>query len=191
MLVHSDTPEKADLVVMLRGSLFDRSMQTAELYNEGYAAKVYLPRVLSDDLPAQFATFGVHIIDDQTKLRNIFIQTGVDSEDIILSMLAPGGGTIGEARRVKKDIEDMDDIKSIIVVTSWFHTRRSHRIYSSIFKGSGINVQVVASRYGNNNPSNWWHYRYVTLNVLTEIPKLFLSFVDPATNIPFKDDPDA
>jgi len=140
-LVHSDTPEKADLIVMLRGGLFDRSIQTAEIYKNGYAPKILLPKSLADNIPAQFAVHGILVDNYQTRLRDILIQAGVSPEHILMSTLNPGGGTLGEARRVRKDIETTEDIKSIIVVTSWFHTRRSHRIYSAIFKGSGIKVQ--------------------------------------------------
>ncbi len=191
MLLFTEDPEHADIIVMLRGGLFERSVKAAELYRDGYADKVLVPRALSDETSDEFRRFGVTLPDGQEVTRDVLVQLGVDRSDIILSRPGAGGGTRGEAHRVKKELLGLPGVESFIVVTSWYHSRRVRGIYSDVFADTGLRFRVVASMYGKGGPDDWWRYRYVTLNVLTEFPKLFLAFVDPVFKLSFQDDPES
>ena len=121
MLLFTEDPEHADIIVMLRGGLFERSVKAAELYRDGYADKVLVPRALSDETSDEFRRFGVTLPDGQEVTRDVLVQLGVDRSDIILSRPGAGGGTRGEAHRVKKELLGLPGVESFIVVTSWYH----------------------------------------------------------------------
>ncbi len=92
--------------------------------------------------------------------------------------------------RMNKGLLGLPGVESFLVVTSWYHSRRVRGIYADIFDGTGLRFRVVASMYGKGGPDDWWRYRYVTLNVLTEFPKLFLALIDPVFKPSFQDDPE-
>lgn len=187
-LLFSEEPEEADIIVILRGDVFERIIQGAELYKHGYGDKIMIPMALADDVSRQFKEFNVILPTEQEELESIFKQLNIPEDGIILSTYTPGGGTVGEAYRVKKDLLNLG-IDSFIVVTSWYHTRRVHNIYKRVFSDTNIKFWIVASKYGKDNSKNWWHYRYVTRRVLMEIPRLLISYLNPIFNLSFHDDP--
>jgi uncharacterized SAM-binding protein YcdF (DUF218 family) len=76
-----------------------------------------------------------------------------------------------------------------IVVTNWWHTRRTKKIYKKIFEDTNIRIYVVVAKSDKSNPSNWWKYRYESIRVTEEFPKLLISYVLPSSNLLFNDDP--
>ncbi len=187
-LVFTEQPEKANIIVVLRGGIFDRTMQAAELYRQGYGEKILVPAALGDNMTDSFRELNVAVPTTQERIKSIFVQLGVPEKNIILSTLSPGGGTIGEAYRVKKDLKRLNSKKSI-VVTSWYHSNRVHNVYTEVFSETNIKLFTVASGYGESNKSNWWHYRHMAKRVLTELPRSIMSGLSPLFDFSFHDDP--
>lgn len=187
-LLYDEKPEKADVVVLLRGGLFDRTIQVAELYKKEFGDKILIPMSLNDNKSKQFKEYGVTLPTGQEQIKSILQQLNTSADNIILSTQSPGGGTIGEAYRVKRDLLEMG-ISNFIVVTTWYHTKRVHNIYNEIFGDTDMEFWVVSSKYGESNSKNWWHYRYITLAVLFEFPRLCISYLRPTFNFSFRDDP--
>ena len=190
VLYFNENPEKANVIVILRGGYrFERIMQVVEAYKNGYGDKILVPMALEDNKSKQFREFNVIITTEQERIKSILKQLNIPTENIILSNYGPGGGTVGESYRVKKDLTKLN-VKKFIVVTEWYHTKRVHNIYKHVFKNADMKFWVVASRYGKSNLKNWWHYRYTARNVLIEFPRTCLSYLRPTFNFSFRDDPE-
>ncbi len=184
-----EKPEKADIIVLLRGGLFDRTMQVAELYKDGLGDKILIPMSLGDNTSKQFKKFDVTLPTEQERIRSILQQLNIPVDSLIFSYCIPGGGTVGEAYRVKKDLLEME-VSKFIVVSTWYHTRRVYNIYNKIFSGTDMEFWVVASKYGESNSKNWWHFRYIARAVIFELPRSFISRFRPTSNLSFRDDPE-
>lgn len=184
-----EKPDKADIIVLLRGGFFDRTIQVAELYKDGFGDKILIPMSLGDNTSKQFEEFGVTLPTEQERIRSILQQLNIPADNLIFSYCSPGGGTVGEAYRVKKDLLEMG-ISKFIVVSTWYHTRRVKNIYNEVFSETAIKFWVVASKYGESNSKNWWHYRYITRAVIFEVPRLFISRFRPTYNLSFRNDPE-
>ena len=120
----------------------------------------------------------------------IDIQASVPPTNIVLGNEEPGGGTLGEAIRVKKIVKALN-INKIILVTSWYHTRRVRLIYSSVFSNTDVQPIIIAAKkeYSKSLPSNWWKYRYQAMAVLVEFGKLLLAYLGVDSKLGFSDDP--
>jgi len=105
-------------------------------------------------------------------------QLGVPETDIIVDHQKPGGGTYGEALRVKNLARKRPGTKRILVVTSWYHTRRAKIIYEEVFQDCDLDVMVIpAVRYAESTCSDWWKYRYETASVLQELVKILTHYL--------------
>lgn len=189
-LLFDEKPEKSDVIVLLRGSLFDRTVQVAELCKKGYGDKILIPKSLGANLSKQFKVHDVILLTEQEQIKSILHQLKIPVENIILSTHSPGGGTVGEAYRVKEDLLELG-VSEFIIVTTWYHTKRVNNIYNEVFSDTDMIFWVVASKYGESNSRNWWHYRYTARAVLFEIPRLCFSYLNPTFNFSFRDDPES
>jgi uncharacterized SAM-binding protein YcdF (DUF218 family) len=145
----------ADVIVVLSGSstYIERTKKAADLYREGRAPLVLLT-------------------DDQTRggwssalQRNPFfveravdelIKQGVPAEKI---RIAPGlaSSTHAEALLIK-DYAAAQGLRSILVVTSAYHSRRALRSLRQSFAGTGTTVGLEPAPPGSQTPSPplWW-----------------------------------
>lgn len=64
------------------------------------------------------------------------------------------------------------DIDSIIVVTSWYHSRRALCVIKHHLRGSGVQVLYSAPAIEEQRPANWWQNRYSRRHVLSELAKI-------------------
>jgi uncharacterized SAM-binding protein YcdF (DUF218 family) len=165
-----------------------RALEAASLFKERYAECIFVSTELIDENKKRLKQFGVEIPSEQERLESILIQLGIPKEKVLLGHREPGGGTVGEARRIKSMMLENKFNKGI-VVTNWWHTRRTKKIYKKIFEDTNIRIYVVVAKSDKSNPSNWWKYRYESIRVTEEFPKLLISYVLPSSNLLFNDDP--
>lgn len=181
--------EKSDVIVVLRGDRnYARVLEAARLFQNGDSDCIYISTALVDEGNRKLKERGVELPSEQQRLKSILIQLGTPQEQIMLGYRVPGGGTLGEVKRIKAVMLERKFDKAIIV-TSWWHTRRTNKICEEIFDGTDMRVYAVAARNDVSNPSNWWKYRYEALNVLEEFPKLLICCLLPSSSLTFNDDP--
>jgi len=189
-LVEDDAPVASDALVVLRGDTdYSRAATAARLFNQGLAPKVLVSSALRDKAATGMAKLGVNVPKEQDLIRSVLLQLGVPAEAVVLDGSEPGGGTLGEAKRIRA-MAEVGDCRVVLAVTSWFHTRRAAAILRSVFAGSGREVRVVRSQDEALGPDNWWHYRYEAVNVLLEYVKWAVWLATPAGDIAFSDNPD-
>jgi len=174
LVVKGETPEHADAIVVLGGSstYVERTHHAAQLFRAGRAAKIVLT---NDDLRSGWSS---------AEQRNpLFVElavrelrsAGVPAEKIE-TLPQVVASTHDEALLLRRYLE-ANKLRSLIVVTSAYHSRRALWTFRHAFDESDIIIGIDAATAGTNDaqsPSAWswwltWHgWRAVAL----EYPKL-------------------
>ena len=188
-LVKSDAPSRVDILVVMRGDeiRFERALAVADLYSTGYARQIYVSSALNDAAGLALASRGASLPTAQENIARVLLQRGVPCGAIVLDGSPPGGGTLGEARRIVAFMSSRG-LSSALIVTSWFHSRRTSWIVESVLGASGKHGLVVVAS-GEVGPHNWWVFRYDAIAVLEEFIKLALHV--SIGWLKFRDDPRA
>lgn len=179
LLVQEEIEQPGDLIIALRGGRgYERLLESFQLYKAGKGNKICIMKSLGDLTVGKLERFGIMLLPEQEQNRRILIQLGVPEADIIVDHQKPGGGTYGEALRVKNLDRKRPGTKRILVATSWYHTRRAKIIYDEVFQDGDFDVLVVpAVRYAVSTSSDWWKYRYETASVLQEFVKIVTHYL--------------
>ena len=138
---------RADALVVLGDDNFyaDRATHAAELFRQGVAPEVVAsgrrlrPNAAITEL-----------------MQHDLIERGVPAEKIV-AFTHDADSTIDEAKAVAK-LAAQHGWKSLVIVTSNYHTRRTRYIYGKLLP-TGIKVSVASARDGDFDPERWWEKR--------------------------------
>jgi len=163
--------ERADAVVVLSGSsaYLERTQLAAKLYADGRSSRIILT---NDNLQGGWS---------ETQQRNPFfvererdnlIASGVNSEKIQI-VPATVTGTYDECLKIRRYAETQG-YKSLLFVTSAYHSRRALWTLRWVFRGSGIEIGLDIVMPGRQMPpaTTWWLSRRGWRVVALEYPKL-------------------
>ena len=89
-------------------------------------------------------------------MEHDLIERGVP-KDKIVRFTQDADSTREEAEAVAKLAKERH-WKSLVIVTSNYHTRRTRYIYSKVMP-AGITVSVASARDGDFDPERWWEKR--------------------------------
>lgn len=175
-LVKEDTPPHADAMVLLMGSLPDRVLQAADLYNEGRAGKIIIVTEYMGPYD-MLSDRGVEIISFSTQARNSLITLNIPADSITM-LTGDARSTITEAKVVRDYLLLHPAIESLIIVSSPSHMRRALMIFRSALKYYDMPVSAGCSPsvYSGFSPQKWWKSKEDIQTVVTEYLKL-TSFV--------------
>lgn len=145
----------ADAIVVLAGSsaYVERAHRAAQLFREGRAGKIVLT---NDNQESGWS--------NELQRNPLFIERAaaelVDagvSQSAIELLSHPVSSTHDEALLLR-DYAVAHDLRSILIVTSAYHSRRALWIFRRAFAGSSINVGIatVAPGWQTPAPSTWW-----------------------------------
>lgn len=154
-LVVAPDLRRADAVVVLAGSAayVERTHRAAEIYREGHAPRVWL----TDD-----GELGGWSSAEQR--NKPFVESaadelrrqGVPAEAI---EFVPGLalGTYSEAQLLRRHAESRS-LRSLVVVTSAYHSRRAQWTLRKVFAGSSVEIGVDAVALSSDVPApySWW-----------------------------------
>lgn len=149
--------ERADAILILGGSsaYLERTNKAAEAYKQGIAPKIFL----TDDgqkggwnRQEQRNPFFAEIA------RSELIKQGV-AEDAIEILPGVVESTHDEARLAAKTLRERN-LKTLLLVTSPYHTRRTLRTFETIFAGETgaveIGVESPPPGFQSPKPAFWW-----------------------------------
>ena len=150
-LVYEDELIPAEAIVVLTGSWSgNRISGGASLFHKGYGEVVV------------FVGYQIYPGTNlYVLMKNYAIRLGVPEKNIIAQPKISGDlNTWGEGQAILKLLEEKS-IKSFILVTSKFHTRRAHAVYKRLINESNFNIKFQI--YGAEDPDipirNWWKTR--------------------------------
>ncbi|MBA2732949.1 MAG: YdcF family protein [Acidobacteria bacterium] len=170
LIVRADLA-RADVLVMLSGGSFypERVRHTADLFAQGRASKI----ILTDDGIQGPWSFEKERNPSYAEIEAEALQrAGVQAENIEI-IPQRVSTTYDEAVRVR-DYAQGKGLRSVLVVTSPYHSRRALWVWQRVFRESGIHVGLDPAPTGQQSPPPatwWWHWRG-WLSVAYEYPKL-------------------
>lgn len=161
------TPADAAVVLNTGVDLPPRLMQAAKLFNLGLVKKIVINGDRKTDvirkLEASGFTYPNEWHEDSIALL-VFL--GVPKDRIITISAQDAFDTISEAKIVGNQLTEQS-IKTIIITTSKFHTRRANHIWQHLF-GSRFQIMTIAAKDDPFQADGWWRSGRQIKQVLAE-----------------------
>lgn len=170
-LITTASLERADAIVVLSGSgaYVERARHAAKLYHEGRAPRVVLT---NDNLRGPWSQERQTNPLFMERARDELMDAGVPKENV---ELVPGNvsNTFDETLAARS-YAAQNNRRSLLFVTSAYHTRRTLWTLKKVFDGSGIIVGIEGAQPGEHTPTpgTWWLHRRGWGSVALEYPKL-------------------
>lgn len=163
--------ERADAVVVLSGSAgyVERTRRAAELYREGRAPRVVLTNDNQRGPWSEAAQTNPTFVE---RAREELLGAGVPAGGVEV-LPQPVAGTYDEAVAARAYAE-RNGARSLLFVTSAYHSRRALWAARRAFRGSGVRVGVEPVEPGGQTPTpaTWWWQARGWRTVALEYPKL-------------------
>jgi uncharacterized SAM-binding protein YcdF (DUF218 family) len=170
LVVRSELP-RADALVVLAGSstYVERTHRAAQLFAQGVSSRIVLT---NDNLSGGWSasqernSLFVELAAEELKRQ------GVPAENI---EIVPGAvtSTYDEITRVR-EYSDKHGLRSILVVTSAYHSRRAWWTLRHVFRGSDVAIGLETAGPGGQSPwpATWWWHRVGWQMVPVEYAKI-------------------
>jgi len=172
-LVTKDNINDVDngVIVLLMGSIADRSLGAAELFKKGHVNKIIMVRSPSPGTE-RLESIGIHLEDISEISKRVLIELGVSEDNIII---LPGNtkSTKDEAIAVKKYCKNYGNFNAILLVTSKYHSSRSKYIFKQILKGTDKVIYSYPTPYDKFETKDWYRNRDSAKQVVYEYIKWF------------------
>jgi uncharacterized SAM-binding protein YcdF (DUF218 family) len=169
VIISSSEPKPANAIVLLSGGDPGRAWGAADLYNQKMAPWVVLTREPIDTETIELGKRGVILSTGFDMNKYILHSLGVPDQAIV--RVEPFvNDTFDELTRVN-ELAVQKHWKSVIIITSNYHTRRTGMVARYIFRKT-LDFTVVASGHGGLNADNWWNERSDVRTFLIEFEKL-------------------
>ena len=169
-LLRDDHPAPgAPVLALLMGAVDERPIAAAAAYEVGLAARVVIVKV------KERATVRLGLLPSETDTTiGVLTARGVPSAAI--EVLAPPAasntfGEVGEIARFMRDLKPRPD--RVILLTSWYHTRRAAHTLEARLRDFGIGdvrVEAVPAATGYD-VANWWRVEEGMIAVFQEYVK--------------------
>jgi uncharacterized SAM-binding protein YcdF (DUF218 family) len=169
-LVVQDPLEKADAIVVLGGTMYDRQLEAVDLYHAGMAPRIYLFREIADWGELELMKRGVSVLRAVDVQIDAMQKVGVPRDAI--SILDEANSTADEATHVY-DLVTSQRFSRVIIITSKQHTRRARMVMRRRLASTGATVIVRGTRYDQSNVERWWRDRSTLRFTLFESQRLF------------------
>lgn len=168
-LVDEDPLETSDAIFVLGGTMFERPLEAADLYLEGWAPRVLLMRQIGDGGERELRRRGI------AYHREIDIQvdalTRLGMPRSAIQVLDEQDSTKDEANALR-DVVVAQGWAKVIVVTSRQHTRRAGLVMDRRLVPVGARAILRASRYDQTAVGEWWRHRGTLRFTLFETQRL-------------------
>jgi uncharacterized SAM-binding protein YcdF (DUF218 family) len=157
LLILDQCPVPCDAAVVLCTGVeyYPRLAEAANLYRSGLARQIVINGNRKTEFVREMERQGYEPCcpwyEDPLRVLEIF---GVPRGAVIWVNAEDAYDTVTEARVVGKVLLDRE-VKSVIVTTSKFHTRRAHHIWKEIY-GDRLKLFSVAAKEDPFDPKGWW-----------------------------------
>lgn len=172
-LIAEDEIVKSDIIVVLMGSVPDRILEAVDLYYDGFADQIAMVNSHMVGYNILFSR-GVKLPGNAQLSKSAASSLGIQDEDILI-LDGDAKSTQDEAIIVKDYLKDKENIDSIILVTSKYHSARAKKIFVKALDGLNRDIVVtsIPSKYDTYNSEQWWRNREDVKKVIFEYLKLF------------------
>ncbi|MCU0494638.1 MAG: YdcF family protein [Chloroflexaceae bacterium] len=151
-------PRPADVIVVLGGYNVERLQTGVQLYRQGLASRLWHTGHGSDAEGQHFAAYTRFFAEAEglPADRLTLLESASTWED------AAQIGALARERQVRR----------LLVVTHWFHSRRALRSINQQLAGTGVEIAYIPAEATPFQPDNWWHSRAGWQEVTGELLKL-------------------
>jgi uncharacterized SAM-binding protein YcdF (DUF218 family) len=154
-LIVSAKLERADAIVVLSGSKVyaERARRAAELFREGRAPRVILT---NDNQQSGWSEEQQSNPLFMQRAAAVLEEAGVPEASI--EMLPQEVGSTFEEAQVMREYAASHNLRSILVVTSAYHSRRALWTWRRVFAGEPVEIGLDAVAPGEQTPvaATWW-----------------------------------
>ena len=151
LLIIDDPLQPAEIIYILNGEVNTRPFHAARLFEQDLAPQIVIPR--EEDGPAS----EVGLYPNGTDVSvNILQEEGVSEENIIVVEVEGGVTSTYDEAIILRNYIEANNIQSVIVVTSSFHTRRSQWIFQKVLTDANIQFQMSAAPQWKFDETDWW-----------------------------------
>ncbi|UCF90190.1 MAG: YdcF family protein [Desulfobacterales bacterium] len=157
VIVIDEKPVSSDAVVVLNTGLeyHPRLVQAAELYRQGLVRRVVINGNRKTDSLRELEAQGFKpCCPWYADSLSILSMLGVPEDKVISISAEDVYDTVGEAEAVGNELVQRH-LKSIIITTSKFHTRRARCIWKQKYNNE-FDICTVAAETDPYDPNNWW-----------------------------------
>lgn len=169
-LILEQEPQKADLVVVLNGRDTERSLTAVDLYNQGFSNRIVMAGISKQPGSDEFWRRVGKNFDGK-----VFFQRAIEAMGVPESAFKfIGNGvsnTYDEALATKEYLKKRG-YKTILLVTSKWHSKRAYLTFKSALKNEDIKVIIQPSKYDTFRPDVWWKNQNDAKMVFDEYVKL-------------------
>jgi uncharacterized SAM-binding protein YcdF (DUF218 family) len=138
-----DPQAPADVIVVLGGDHPARTLTAIDLYERGLAPALWL----TGDVPAPGRQVSV-----AEAARYLAFTRGIPYER---QLLLPSTSTWEDAAQIRTAVEQ-EQVRSLLVVTSWYHSRRALCVINHHLADLDVLVSYTPSTYTLPTSAHWW-----------------------------------
>jgi len=150
-LILDEPLSRADVIVVLSGSMPYRAEEAANVFRMGYAPEVWLTRAESP--ASELEQMGIHYVSDEEYDRAVLIHKGVPDQAIRV-LPETIVDTLQEVDEIAREMR-RDGKTSVIIVTSPEHTRRVKTIWRKRIDDS-LRLYVHPAPQDPFDKDHWW-----------------------------------
>jgi uncharacterized SAM-binding protein YcdF (DUF218 family) len=177
-LVYEQSPQKADVIVVLNGRDCERSLAAVDLYNNGYSKLIVMAEIMKQPGTDEFRKRVKGNIN-----RKIFFQWAIEAMGVpkhSFKLIGNGISSTYDEANVTKKFMFVNNYKSILLVTSKWHSKRAYLTFQSVFNNSknhDLKIIMYPSKYDTFNPDAWWKSSNDAERVFYEYIRLIYYFI--------------
>lgn len=148
-LIHEDSLQRADAMIVLSGGGYDRGNEAAKIYHSGYVSKI----ICTGGNPVtEMKVFGIDTLESDMTVANLHRHNIPDSVIIDLRK----GTSTKEESVIILDYCQKYSIKKVIIVSSLLHTRRAREVFHEKLHSAGIELIMHGAPSSRFDEMQWW-----------------------------------
>ena len=165
VLICEDEPALSEVVFVLSGGAYDRSLEASKLYRKKLVGRLICT---GGNLSKDYQSQGVDVYESDLSVRAL-LREGVPYGSI--GVVHYGSSTEEEIRWISSWMAKHPKAEAMIVCSD-FHSRRVRRTVNRILGEESERVKVVGARYSYFDQSRWWENENGLIAVNNEYVKL-------------------
>jgi uncharacterized SAM-binding protein YcdF (DUF218 family) len=165
-----DPLTKADAIFVLAGTVAERPLEAADLYKAGYAPLILVTRDIPEPAVLLANQRGAHLPQRYEVNLAMLLDLGVPQSALIVPDQVHDN-TASEAATLRA-VAMKRGWKRVIVVSSTYHLRRVALVCRRQLRGTGVELELHATRYDPAVPDRWWTRRSDIRWIVSELPKV-------------------
>lgn len=148
----------------------ERQLEGAFLYKEGYAPLILFTLEHLDLGDEYLAAHGVAVETPAERAKRDLVRFGIPASAFLIPPDLHDN-TAQEAATLAR-LAVANRWKTVIVVSSGYHTRRAGFAFERALRGTNVKVIMRPSRFDDGQPATWWRSRSDIRWLLSEVPKM-------------------